>query len=474
MADHDPVWKPKELLACPSCSNLLREPTIFPCGTSLCKTCLPEPLERPRNITFPVLENRQKVYRCLCGKDHAVMDCGTDILASSIMSTVHGELERQPAAAPEEEESFLARLSKVLRPEFDCPICFELFDEPATTPCGHTYCRPCLKSITTLGEDLYCPVCRQGLTLDGTPFLSEYPENRIIMKLIPVLWPDELEARKDIPPAPPPRQDEIPIFALATAMPTMKMPFRIFEPRYRLMMKRVLRGNKEFGMTMVDPLTRKESDVGTVLRVEAHRLLDNGDYLVKVVGVRRFRVLERRVRDEYWMANVEPFGDVSFEEEEAMEAMETGRQQGEEDKADGVSFEVEGRTAIGTEDTAPTPTTTTTDMTVESLHTASTRDLMAFAFGRAMKHRIDDPLMPSDPSKFTWWFAHKLRDPPKRQDFLVERSVRRRLKMCCEKFIELEKTAMTSWVYWLHRALRSFPLPISTALLIILLCLWVS
>ncbi|KAK0670639.1 putative ATP-dependent protease [Cercophora samala] len=462
-----PAWAPRELV-CPSCEKLLREPIIFPCGAALCKTCLPESRQRQKGITFPVLETRQKVYRCLCDKVHAVMDCGVDVIASSIMNTIHEELQRQPTSEDDGgvEGGFLAGLSKVLRPEFDCPICFELFEQPVTTPCGHTYCQPCLESITVLGEDLYCPVCRQALTLNGVPFLSRYPENHVVTRLISLLWPEELEARKEIPPAPPPRRDEIPIFALVTAIPTMKMPLRVFEPRYRLMMKRVLRGNKEFGMTTVDPKTGKESEVGTVLRIEAHRLLANGDYVIKAVGTRRFKVVERRIKDEYTMARVEPFGDMSFEEEEALEALETGN------TTDDAPEAVETNLSPA-KDTAPAPTPTTTIDITGSLDTTSTRDLMAFAFGRAMTHRISDLNIPNEPSKFTWWFAHKLREP-KRYDFLVERSVRRRLKTCCRQFIELERTGMNPWSYRLHFALRRFPLPISTVVLIVFLCLWVS
>lgn len=192
--------------------------------------------------------------------------------------------------------------------------------------CGYMYCCLCLKLIIIFGEDFYCFVCCQGFILDGMLFLLEYLENCIIMKLIFVFWLDEFEVWKDIFFVLLFCQDEIFIFVLVMVMLMMKMLFWIFELWYRFMMKRVLRGNKEFGMMMVDFLMRKESDVGIVLRVEIYWLFDNGDYLVKVVGVRWFRVLERRVRDEYWMVNVELFGDVSFEEEEVMEVMEIGRQ----------------------------------------------------------------------------------------------------------------------------------------------------
>ena len=41
----------------------------------------------------------------------------------------------------------------------ECPICLTLLCEPVTTPCGHTFCRPCL--VSTLRRNMKkCPSCR--------------------------------------------------------------------------------------------------------------------------------------------------------------------------------------------------------------------------------------------------------------------------------------------------------------------------
>ncbi len=46
-----------------------------------------------------------------------------------------------------------------LHSEFACAICYELYMEPVSTPCGHNYCRRCLaKSLQRLGRN--CPQCR--------------------------------------------------------------------------------------------------------------------------------------------------------------------------------------------------------------------------------------------------------------------------------------------------------------------------
>jgi hypothetical protein len=51
-----------------------------------------------------------------------------------------------------------------LHSEFACSICYELYLEPVTTPCGHNYCRCCLaKSMQRLGRS--CPQCRARIPI---------------------------------------------------------------------------------------------------------------------------------------------------------------------------------------------------------------------------------------------------------------------------------------------------------------------
>jgi late competence protein required for DNA uptake (superfamily II DNA/RNA helicase) len=39
-----------------------------------------------------------------------------------------------------------AKTSAELEKELECPLCFRMYHNPVTTPCGHTYCRTCLYS----------------------------------------------------------------------------------------------------------------------------------------------------------------------------------------------------------------------------------------------------------------------------------------------------------------------------------------
>eukprot|EP00419_Tripos_fusus_P063430 CAMPEP_0172929526 /NCGR_PEP_ID=MMETSP1075-20121228/218527_1 /TAXON_ID=2916 /ORGANISM="Ceratium fusus, Strain PA161109" /LENGTH=444 /DNA_ID=CAMNT_0013790821 /DNA_START=72 /DNA_END=1406 /DNA_ORIENTATION=+ len=47
-------------------------------------------------------------------------------------------------------------------PEFNCPLCHDLFHDPVLTPCGHSFCRVCISRACGPGHN-GCPLCRGGL-----------------------------------------------------------------------------------------------------------------------------------------------------------------------------------------------------------------------------------------------------------------------------------------------------------------------
>jgi len=49
--------------------------------------------------------------------------------------------------------------------DLDCPLCMKLLFEPVTTPCGHTFCKPCL--IRMADHNNRCPCCRALMMLDA-------------------------------------------------------------------------------------------------------------------------------------------------------------------------------------------------------------------------------------------------------------------------------------------------------------------
>ena len=57
--------------------------------------------------------------------------------------------------------------------ELKCGICLELFQDPRSLPCLHTFCLECLQRLLNKNHSLKCPVCRakHELSKEGAELL---------------------------------------------------------------------------------------------------------------------------------------------------------------------------------------------------------------------------------------------------------------------------------------------------------------
>ncbi|KAG9346779.1 hypothetical protein JZ751_007097 [Albula glossodonta] len=200
--------------------------------------------------------------------------------------------------------------------DFECPLCIRLFYEPVTTPCGHTFCKNCIER--SLDHNLRCPLCKQPL--------HEYLKNRkynltvLLQEVMTHLFPQQLEERKQVHEAEIAELSnltkDIPIFVCTVACPGISCPLHIFEPRYRLMMRRCMEtGTKKFGMCTYES-GKGFADYGCMLEILGLDLLPDGRSYVDTVGGSRFRVLKRGQRDGYHTADIEYLEDQKVEGQE--------------------------------------------------------------------------------------------------------------------------------------------------------------
>eukprot|EP01129_Flabellula_baltica_P001455 TRINITY_DN1134_c0_g1_i1.p1 TRINITY_DN1134_c0_g1~~TRINITY_DN1134_c0_g1_i1.p1 ORF type:complete len:444 (+),score=80.57 TRINITY_DN1134_c0_g1_i1:63-1334(+) len=187
--------------------------------------------------------------------------------------------------------------------DFECVLCLKLFYNPVTTPCGHSFCKNCL--LRSLDHANICPLCRNVVL-----FSQDHPISVTLQNIIQNYFPEEYAKRA--------REEKIknetfaeqlPLFVLdAVAYPNQDFPMHIFEPRYRLMIRRAMESNKRFGLiscTVSDTAGVKLNDVGTCLRINDIKILPDGRIFVSTTGTKRFRVLNTFEVDGYKVAKIE-------------------------------------------------------------------------------------------------------------------------------------------------------------------------
>uniref|UniRef100_UPI0037E93DD4 LON peptidase N-terminal domain and RING finger protein 2 n=1 Tax=Semicossyphus pulcher TaxID=241346 RepID=UPI0037E93DD4 len=203
--------------------------------------------------------------------------------------------------------------------DMECSLCMRLFYEPVATPCGHTFCLKCLERC--LDHNSNCPLCKENL--------SEYLATRgynitvLMEEVLQRYLGDELTERKKIHEEEMKElsnlNQEVPIFVCTMAFPTIPCPLHVFEPRYRLMIRRSMEtGTKQFGMCIADEL-KGFADHGCMLQVRDVKFFPDGRSVVDTIGVSRFKVLSHGQRDGYNIAKIEYLEDKKMEGEELTE-----------------------------------------------------------------------------------------------------------------------------------------------------------
>jgi len=107
--------------------------------------------------------------------------------------------------------------------------------------------------------------------------------------------------------------ETLPMFPLGTVLfPSMLLPLRIFEPRYRVMIHDCLVTDRRFGVVLIERGHEVgggdvRSDVGCTASVVSAQQHGDGRWLLMAMGTSRFRVIEWLADNPYPLATVEPW-----------------------------------------------------------------------------------------------------------------------------------------------------------------------
>ena len=314
----------------------------------------------------------------------------------------------------------LSHLKEATKSELDCQVCYGLMLDPLTTTCGHTFCRKCVARV--LDHSTLCPICRRGLHMP--PGVPRVPGNQRLAKLLVGMCPDLVAARADaaaLEEAAMVGDKNVPLFVCTLGFPTMPTFLHIFEPRYRLMIRRAIEsGDRKFGMMMYNQRGTPQEGLGatqfmlygTLLHINSMEMIPDGRSLLETMGVSRFKVKTWGMLDGYIVGNIERIDDISLAEEEAVEADETtGPPAARNDLIGQVD-------RISTQELLKVGTDFITRMRVASAPWLHERVLASYG------------PVPDDPALFPYWFASVLPiSDEEKYKLLPTTSVRQRLKI---------------------------------------------
>ncbi|WRT66099.1 uncharacterized protein IL334_003052 [Kwoniella shivajii] len=236
----------------------------------------------------------------------------------------HRTSRRMPRTALDQSSVHIneSGFEKELLGTLECDVCAMLLFEPVTTPCQHSFCSKCLSR--SLDHSSRCPVCRQDLP--SFAFMQDHAVNKVLLTILKTAFPDEyIERQQAIERDERDARLDTPIFVCTLAFPGMPTILHVFEPRYRLMIRRCIESpSPRFGMLLPArgvgaPQLQGVMEYGTMLEIQSVQMLPDGRSMVETVGTHRFKLLETGNLDGYTVGRIERIDDVSPEEEIAME-----------------------------------------------------------------------------------------------------------------------------------------------------------
>lgn len=280
------------LSICPSCRGKLLKPSTLPCGYTVCQSCL---TDAETVCVSPT-----------CDRIHTI--------------TTHPNVTLQAMQAivtSFEASHSIEALQNSFNMPTECPICCTRFTNPTTTPCGHTFCSNCL--VRSLDHQRSCPFCRD--TLDFCP-----PPTKLLYDILTQLYQQDDESMDEHSLNDFDSTDtRVPLLIGSLSFPHINCVIHVFEPRYRLMLRRIMASSRRrFAMCLArrkrtSPQQPPFFEYGTILELMNVQTLPDGRSIVQAVGSHRFKVLNFDLVDGYHMADIERIDDIDREQEHLLE-----------------------------------------------------------------------------------------------------------------------------------------------------------
>jgi len=207
----------------------------------------------------------------------------------------------------------------------ECSICLNMLAEPISIPCGHTFCRTCLVTAQQRSQKK-CPLCRAVCVVDAANQNENVHLSAILKSCFGQLYTERL---KDIAELKNNWKQTLPIFFFNEVLyPTSVLRLHLFEPRYKLMIKRALDANRCFAyVPNFKDYKPTLGDIGLVAKVEECQFMYDGRALLEANITLRFKITDHWVEDgtnNLFYCQYEELLDVPEKEEQIRPLYEKG------------------------------------------------------------------------------------------------------------------------------------------------------
>ncbi|OAV90522.1 hypothetical protein PTTG_02606 [Puccinia triticina 1-1 BBBD Race 1] len=322
------LWPP----SCSPCtaqglgSHLLFKPITLDSGYSLCSACYDVyPHELPATNQHQQCRQPLPVLTLDDNRHLAQPSPTVNFILQKVVQILR-TLPPKPAGH--------ASIRSNLRAELECPLCSLVFDSPVTISCGHAFCRSCFLRARDHADN--CPVCRQPFLMgpQAVPGIDLLID-RIIQQCL-------TSAHRPASPATLETNHTIPLMVCSIGFPEVPMFLQIFEPRYKLMIRRSLSTDRKFGIVIpafdhhrlsnnqfnhphsavIRPAAHQDGQptspvhpFGTILEIRKHETAVDGRMLIEARGCDRFRIEGLLGSlDGYLVAKIHVFDDMPIQE----------------------------------------------------------------------------------------------------------------------------------------------------------------
>jgi len=265
----------------------------------------------PFDVGVALSETRARLADSLVGGD-AVAEAPP---AAAAVSPGSAPGSSEPTADPVAAARVAAPSPAAAPQSAECGVCLDVLHEPVVLPCGHAVCRSCLlRTVDHVGgragrgATRRCPTCRSPIHVAS----SGPPVCGALRDLLAAAYPEAVRARAAAEANAAPATTDaaavtLPLFVMSAALPGQRVALNIFEPRYRLLVRRCLEGGGRLGLAaatrgrmdgMEYPAGTENDDIAVFPVVTECELVEavpqsDGRFYVELLGLRRVKVAEQ-------------------------------------------------------------------------------------------------------------------------------------------------------------------------------------